>query len=130
MDADRLEIQADGSDVSFPWWDALSDMTKVSIYTAFITALCRMAKTATRVTATERDVTSEKYAFRGFLLRLGFIGPDSALLRKTLLKPLSGSCAFRTEADQARWLQKQIEKRNARKAEQASENEASECEDW
>ena len=53
-----------------------------------------MAKESTRVTATEKEVESEKYAFRGFLLRLGFIGADSKALRKTLMKNLSGSAAF------------------------------------
>ena len=53
-----------------------------------------MAKGAKRVTATEKEVDSEKYAFRGFLLRLGFIGADSKEQRKHLLKNLSGSAAF------------------------------------
>ena len=75
-----------------------------------------MAKEAKRVTATEKDVDSEKYAFRGFLLRLGFIGVDSKAQRKILLKNLSGSAAFpnREKADAFSAAQKA--KRDAAKA--------------
>ena len=44
---------------------------------------------------------SEKYAFRCFLLRLGFIGNDYKPQRKILMRRLSGSAAFpnREKAD-------------------------------
>jgi hypothetical protein len=62
-----------------------------------------MAKAQKRVTATEQPVDNEKYAFRCFLLRLGFIGTEYKESRKILLKNLSGNSAFkdarRTEAD-------------------------------
>ena len=61
---------------------------------SFIAAISKMAKEAKRVTATEKEVESEKYAFRGFLLRLGFIGAESKAQRKVLLQRLSGSAAF------------------------------------
>ena len=48
-----------------------------------------------RVTASEREVENERYAFRCFLLRLGFIGDEYKSERKTLLKNLNGSSAFR-----------------------------------
>ncbi len=35
-----------------------------------------MSRNAKRVTATEKPVDNEKYAFRCFLLRLGFIGSE------------------------------------------------------
>jgi hypothetical protein len=38
----------------------------------------------------------EKYAFRCFLLRLGFIGDEYKKSRKILLKNLSGSSAFKS----------------------------------
>ena len=50
---------------------------------------------AKRVTAKAKPVANEKYAFRCFLLRLGFIGKEWKDERKTLLKNLSGSSAFR-----------------------------------
>jgi hypothetical protein len=71
----------------------------------FITAICRMAKNAKRITAKEKEVPNDKYAFRCFLLRLGFIGAEYKETRKQLLKRLEGSSAFRTtenkEAEQA-----------------------------
>ena len=61
----------------------------------FVTALCERAKKAKRITAKQRTVENEKYAFRCFLLRLGFIGTEYKKDRKILLKNLSGSAAFR-----------------------------------
>ena len=94
LGADRLTLQASDDTVRFPWWDAMPEPEEAQAAAAFIAALCKMAKEARRVTATEKEVESEKYAFRGFLLRLGFIGADSKQTRKTLLKNLSGSAAF------------------------------------
>ena len=54
-----------------------------------------MAKKQTRITATEKQVDNEKYAFRCFLLRLGFIGDEYKQTRKILLKNLEGSSAFK-----------------------------------
>ena len=42
-----------------------------------------------------RSTDNEKYAFRCFLLRLGFIGAEYKTARKILLKNLSGSSAFK-----------------------------------
>ena len=42
-----------------------------------------------------KPTDNEKYAFRCFLLRLGFIGAEYKAARKILLKNLSGSSAFR-----------------------------------
>lgn len=44
---------------------------------------------------TDKEVENEKYAFRCFLLRLGFIGDDSKNARRILLQNLSGNSAFR-----------------------------------
>ena len=54
-----------------------------------------MAKTQKRITAKEKEVDNEKYAFRCFLLRLGFIGDEHKVTRKILLRNLSGSSAFK-----------------------------------
>ena len=80
--------------VSFPWFTEV-DADTVHAYTNFISKLSEMAKNATRVTATKKAVDNEKYAFRCFLLRLGFIGADYKTDRKILLKNLTGSSAFR-----------------------------------
>lgn len=55
-----------------------------------------MAKTQKRVTAKEKETDNQKYAFRCFLLRLGFIGDDYKAARKILLRNLEGSGAFKS----------------------------------
>ena len=81
--------------VAFPWFTEMPDADAVKAYTHFISALCEMSKSAKRVTATEKPVDNEKYAFRCFLLRLGFIGSEYKAERKILLKNLTGSSAFK-----------------------------------
>ena len=81
--------------VAFPWFTELPDTDAVQAYTHFISALCEMSRNAKRVTATEKPVENEKYAFRCFLLRLGFIGSEYKAERKILLKNLTGSSAFK-----------------------------------
>ena len=119
LGADRLTVQMKNDAVCFPWWDRIPEPEETDAYTAFLAALCKMAKDARRVTATEKDVESEKYAFRGFLLRLGFIGAESKEQRRLLLKNLSGSAAFpnREKADAFSAAQKA--KRDAAKEAQA-----------
>ena len=94
LGANRLTVQMKDGAVSFPWWDRLPTPEETDAFTAFLAALCKMAKESKRITAKEKTVESEKYAFRGFLLRLGFIGADSKDRRKLLLKNLSGNSAF------------------------------------
>lgn len=121
LGADRLDIKTDEDKVSFPWWDTLPEPEETQAFTAFIAALSKMAKESKRVTATEKDVESEKYAFRGFLLRLGFIGADSKVIRKTLLKNLSGSAAFPNKEKADAFSAAQKAKRDAAKAAAAME---------
>lgn len=94
LGADSLPIEADGEKVSFPWFSE-TDSGPAAAYTHFISALCDMARKQKRVTAKEKPADNEKYAFRCFLLRLGFIGTEYREERKILLKNLSGSSAFK-----------------------------------
>ena len=93
---DALPIEIGENRVSFPWFKELPEPDAVQAYTHFIAALCEMSRNQKRVTATEREVENEKYAFRCFLLRLGFIGAEYKTERKILLKNLSGSSAFKS----------------------------------
>ena len=68
----------------------------MNAYDTFICKLCEMARNQKRVNATEKRTDNEKYAFRCFLLRLGFIGAEYKTARKILLKNLSGSSAFKS----------------------------------
>ena len=91
-----LPITIEGDAVAFPWFEALPSADEVSAYTHLISALCEMSKNQKRITATEKEVDNEKYAFRCFLLRLGFIGAEFKTERKILLRNLSGSSAFKS----------------------------------
>ena len=94
---DALPVEITEDKVSFPWF-AETDSDSAAAYTHFITALCDMAKNQKRITAKERDTENEKYAFRCFLLRLGFIGAEYKEERKILLRNLTGSSAFKNTA--------------------------------
>ena len=116
LGTDRITIDTDGDRVSFPWWDAMPTPEETQAYMSFIAALCKMAKEAKRVTATEKDSESEKYTFRCFLLRLGFIGSDSKAQRKILMQRLSGSAAFPNKEKADAFSAAQKAKRDAAKA--------------
>ena len=95
LGADRLPIEQTGEKLRFPWFSGSLAAEEVNAYARFIGALCAMAKSKQRVTATEKAYDNEKYAFRCFLLRLGFIGPEYKEERKVLLSKLTGSAAFK-----------------------------------
>ena len=95
LGAQNLGIEILEDRVAFPWFPEMPDADAVKAYTHFISALCEMSRNAKRVTVTEKPVDNEKYAFRCFLLRLGFIGSEYKAERKILLKNLTGSSAFK-----------------------------------
>lgn len=94
LGTDDLTIQREDGKISFLWFHE-ADSTKAQVYTKLVAALCQMAKKSKRITAKEHEVPNEKYAFRCFLLRLGFIGSEYKECRKILLEKLSGSAAYR-----------------------------------
>ena len=94
LGTDDLTIQRADGKISFPWFHG-ADSARAQAYAKLVTALCQLAKKSKRITAKEHEVPNEKYAFRCFLLRLGFIGKEYKDCRKILLERLSGSAAFR-----------------------------------
>lgn len=98
LGADDIRIEVDDEKVSFPWFSELPDADSCKAYQNFIVALCKMSKEQKRINSTEKEVENEKYAFRCFLLRLGFIGADFKTDRKISLKNLEGSAAFKNGA--------------------------------
>ena len=82
--------------ITFTWLHStITDETEKA-YAEFISKLCEMARMQKRVTAKEKIVDNEKYAFRCFLLRLGMIGNAYKVSRKILLQNLTGSSAFKS----------------------------------
>ena len=81
--------------ITFAWLHGTITDETAKAYAEFISKLCLMARTQKRVTAKEKIVDNEKYAFRCFLLRLGMIGNAYKESRKILLQNLTGSSAFK-----------------------------------
>lgn len=93
--AEALPIEWTKTTLRFPWFSTDASPEEVQAYTVFISRLCSTAKEQKRVTAVEQTVDNEKYAFRCFLLKLGFIGDEYKVARKVLLSQLAGDSAWR-----------------------------------
>ena len=92
---DSTEIEITEEKINFTWFPYTTDSDEMAAYTQFISRLCDMARDAKRVSSKPTETDNDKYAFRGFLLRLGFIGKEYKTARKILLRNLTGNSAFR-----------------------------------
>lgn len=95
----ELPVNIIDNRLDFPWFAADSTPEELNAYMHLVTALCDMAKKQKRISPKSKEAENEKYAFRCFLLRLGFIGDESKMDRKILLKNLSGSSAFKNKKE-------------------------------
>lgn len=98
LGAEALPIEKTDTTIKFPWFKVKDDSGEAEAYTAFVSGLCALAKEQKRVTAKEKPVENEKFAFRVFLIRLGFIGDEYKRARKLLMKNLTGNSAFKSGA--------------------------------
>ncbi|MGB4406627.1 MAG: hypothetical protein WBI82_07190 [Sphaerochaeta sp.] len=92
---DSLEVVVTSEWVSFPWFSLSGEADEAQAYATFISKLCEMARKQKRVLASSSDGDNDKYAFRCYLLRLGFIGNEHKCSRAILLGNLAGNSAFR-----------------------------------
>ena len=92
---DNTEIEIADEKINFTWFPYTADGDELAAYTQFISRLCDMARDAKRVSSKPTETDNDKYAFRCFLLRLGFIGKEYKTARKILLRNLTGNSAFR-----------------------------------
>lgn len=88
------EIRLDGKVLSC--FHAALDVDHVLAYLSLTAKLYDLAKTLRYASPVERMAENQKYAFRCFLLRLGFIGKNYKTERKILLAPLEGNMAFKS----------------------------------
>ena len=93
---DSTEIEITEEKINFIWFPYTMDSDEIAAYTQFISRLCDMARDAKRVSSKPTETDNDKYAFRCFLLRLGFIGKEYTTARKILLRNLTGKSAFRS----------------------------------
>ena len=92
---DSTEVEITEEKINFTWFPYTTDSDEIAAYTQFISRLCDMARDAKRVSSKPTETDNDKYAFRCFLLRLGFIGKEYKTVRKILLRNLTGNSAFR-----------------------------------
>ena len=92
---DNTEIEITEEKINFTWFSYTADGDVIAAHTKFISRLCDMARDAKRVSSKPTETDNDKYAFRCFLLRLGFIGKEYKTARKILLRNLTGNSAFR-----------------------------------
>lgn len=95
FNTDKLDFEIKDDTITFKWLsgDATPEMIQASI--KFFSLLVKLVKEGNSVKCKEREIHSEKYAMRCFLVRLGFIGDEFKKDRKLLMQNLSGSSAFR-----------------------------------
>lgn len=92
---DSTEIEITEEKINFTWFPYTADGDEITAYTQFISRLCDMARDAKRVSSKPTETDNDRYAFRCFLFRLGFIGKEYTTARKILLRNLTGNSAFR-----------------------------------
>lgn len=94
----HLRYEVVGNKVRFPWFTVQQD-GDADAYCQFISALHVMARDQKRINHCPDTSDNEKYTFRCFLIRLGFVGNEFKATRKVLLRHLTGSSAFRHGRD-------------------------------
>lgn len=92
---EELPIKVGEHTMKFPWFKKTPGSDECQAFTDFISKLAEHAKKQKRISPKAKDTANEKYVFRCFLLRLGFIGQEYKLQRKILLSRLNGSSAFK-----------------------------------
>ena len=102
LGVEMLPIEISEEKVSFPWFSFPVSAEEIKAYSHFICSLSELAKEQKRVTAKVKETDNEKYTFRCFLLRLGFIGQEYKGERKILLSKLTGSSAFKSGTSKQR----------------------------
>lgn len=93
---EKVDFEISENELKFAWLDRTPSAKEFQAYSNFICKVGELAKKQKRVTAKEREVENERYAFRCFLLRIGMIGAEFKTSRKILLEKLVGNCAFKS----------------------------------
>jgi len=97
-----LDIDLVDKSISFSFFNASIDAEEVDAFGIFCVQLNEQAIRQKFTSTKQKEATNDRYAFRCFLLKLGFIGSEYKAARKILLSKLDGNAAYRTiEAQQA-----------------------------
>jgi hypothetical protein len=84
--------------IGFGFYSATLEAEEVKAYLALSNALDEQAKRVRHTSFAQKEAENDKYTFRCFLLRLGFIGDEFKTERKILLSRLEGNGAFKAKA--------------------------------
>ena len=68
---------------------------EMEAYILLCSGICALAHSVSKANSKPQQIENEKYAFRCWLLRLGFIGDEFKSARAVLLKNFEGSAAWR-----------------------------------
>ena len=114
---DGLTFTPEG--ITFASLPETTDAEKLRTFTILAGMMNKQALDQKRIQAKAVNEENEKYALRIWLTRLGMNGAEFKEARKVLMANLTGHCAFRTPAEEAKWKARQAEKREALKAAKA-----------
>ena len=114
---DGLTFTPEG--ITFSSLPETTDAEKLRTFTILAGMMNKQALDQKRIQAKAVNEENEKYALRIWLTRLGMNGAEFKEARKVLMANLTGHCAFRTPAEEAKWKARQAEKREALKAAKA-----------
>jgi hypothetical protein len=92
-----LIIQDGGENVQFVF-PYNEEVGIAQIYSQLAYAMTRYVKKHQRVTATEKEVESEKFALRAWMVKLGMNGAEYGACRKWFMRNLSGNASFSSNA--------------------------------
>ena len=95
FNTDSVGFVIKDGDITFNWLKGDADPLMIQATMKFVVALVKLISEGQSVKCRERELHSEKYAMRCFLVRLGFIGDEYKQDRKLLVQNLSGSSSFR-----------------------------------
>ncbi len=89
-----LRFELDEDSISFPWFKETPE-SDGSRHSAHCDYALQNEQGRNESALPEKPVDNERYAFRCFLLRLGFIGDEYKADRKILMRYLPGNSAFK-----------------------------------
>ena len=112
---DLIGLDFSDGKVNFTGFPFTEDADRIKAFTQLAAQMNKLAKEQKRTMAKTVDATNERYIFRIWLLALGMGGDEFKTARRVLLKPLSGSAAFKDQAMEDRWKANQAAKKNAAK---------------
>jgi hypothetical protein len=98
--------------ITLRWFAATLNPVIIAAYVQFAFAVNAIALTQKYATPHAKETANEKYTFRVWLLRLGFIGDEYSASRKLFLGRLDGNGSFRTEEQ----IHEAVKRRKARLA--------------